>query len=107
MSVPVQAPPNPFGRGVLNGPADYVADWDVPSIGREPSERLLAAIKAIDGPARVNPDAKIQVLLGPPGYGKTHLFGRLAHRLGSRVFFVFVPPFQDLHRPLAHIRHHF
>ena len=57
-------------------------------------------------PVRVDPERKIQVLLGPPGYGKTHLFGRLAHQLRDGVLFIFVPPLQDLHRPLPHIRHH-
>lgn len=106
MSNARQVPPSPFGRGVLNGPTDYVPEWDVPSIGQRPTSDLFFAIEAIDGSLRVDPERKIQVLLGPPGYGKTHLFGRLAHRLGDRVLFVFIPPFQDLRRPLAHIRHH-
>ncbi len=99
-------PPNPFGRGVLNGPVDFVPEWDVPSIGRDVTERLKAAISAMDGRRGIDPNRKIQVLLGPPGYGKTHLFGRIAHEIGGAVLFVFVPPIQDVRRPLAHIRHH-
>lgn len=106
MNAPLQAPPNPFGRGILNGPADFIPDWDVPSIGAQATAQLLGAIGEINGRADVDPDRKIQVLLGPPGYGKTHLFGRLGHQLRGRVLFVFVPQIQDLSRPLDHIRHH-
>ncbi len=103
----VQAPPNPFGREVLNNPRDFVPEWDVPSHGREATASLLAAIRGMDaGALEVDPNRKIRVLLGPPGYGKTHLFGRLAHALGREVVNVFVPPIQDIRRPLHHIRHH-
>jgi hypothetical protein len=102
-----RAPPNPFGREVLNGPADFVPDWDVSSIGKSATDALLRAIdRAQELSAQVDTDRKIHVLLGPPGYGKTHLFGRLNHALGDRVLFVFIPPIEDVRRPLSHIRHH-
>jgi energy-coupling factor transporter ATP-binding protein EcfA2 len=101
-----QPPPNPFARSILNRPSDYRADWDVPSIGGRPASELRRAIEAMDRSAVVDPERRIHVLLGPPGYGKTHLFGRLGHDLGKDVLFVFVPPIQDVQRPLAHIRHH-
>ena len=40
----------------------------------------------------------IEVLLAPPGYGKTHLFGRIGHELDEEVLFVFVPAFEDVNR---------
>jgi hypothetical protein len=46
----------------------------------------------------------IAVVTGPPGYGKTHLFGRIEHLVGHEVFFVFVPDFSDETPPLDHIR---
>jgi DNA segregation ATPase FtsK/SpoIIIE, S-DNA-T family len=46
----------------------------------------------------------ISVLLSAPGYGKTHLFGRISHLLAEEMFCVFVPAFEDVSRPLHHIR---
>ena len=106
MILPEQPPPNPFGRAVLNGPADFLPEWDVESIGKSATDRLLEAIEATRGSDRVDPDRKIQILLGPPGYGKTHLFGRIAHRLVADVLFIFLPPIEDVRRPLVDIRHH-
>ena len=48
----------------------------------------------------------IAVMTGPPGYGKTHLFGRIEHQVGRDVFFVFVPAFEPETPPLDHIRRH-
>jgi hypothetical protein len=48
----------------------------------------------------------IAAVTGPPGYGKTHLFGRIEHLIGHEVFFVFVPDFGDQTLPLDHIRRH-
>src|SRR4051812_24833241 len=91
MIAPDRIPPNPFGRGILNRPSDYVPKWDVPSIGKEATDRLLRAIRSMRVEDRVDPDRKIQILLGASGFGKTHLFGRIAHTIGQEVLFVFVP----------------
>jgi hypothetical protein len=46
----------------------------------------------------------IAVMTGPPGYGKTHLFGRIEHLVGNDVFFAFIPAFEAETPPLDHIR---
>ena len=51
-----------------------------------------------------DPGQKISVLLAPPGYGKTHLFGRIAHQIGGEVLFVFVPALMGQIDPLDHIQ---
>jgi len=104
--LPDQAPPNPFGRAVLNGPADFQPEWDVESIARPATDRLLEAIEGARGSIGVDPNRRIHVMLGPPGYGKTHLFGRLARKLKGGVLNVFVPPIEDVSRPLSHVCHH-
>jgi len=106
VNLPDQAPPNPFGRAVLNGPADFLPEWDVESIAKPATDRLLEAIEEARGSIRVDPNRRIHVMLGPPGYGKTHLFGRIARKLKGGVLNVFVPPIEDVSRPLSHVCHH-
>lgn len=97
---------NPFRRDRLNDPDDYVPEWDVRSIAQPVTERLKAAIESARGRTDPDPAGKIHVLLGPPGYGKTHLFGRIAHDVADDVPFLFIPAIEDLNRPLEHIRWH-
>lgn len=106
MITPDQVAPNPFGHAVLVGPDDYLPEWDVESIARRATDRLLEAIEDARGHVRVDPNRRIQVLLGPPGYGKTHLFGRIARKLRAGALFVFVPQIEDVSRPLGHVGHH-
>src|SRR5437868_4411443 len=60
-------------------------------------------IRRLKGRSQPDPGQMIAVMLSPPGYGKTHLFGRIAHQLGNEVFFVFVPGLEERKDPLDHI----
>jgi hypothetical protein len=98
--------PNPFRVQRLNDTQDYVPEWDVLSLNDRVSRWLETTIRSLKG--RDHPDAGlvVPVLLSPSGYGKTHLFGRIAHQLNYEALFVFVPQVEDVHRPLEHIRWH-
>ena len=98
--------PNPFRVRRLNTSQDYVAEWDVLSLNERVSNWLAGIIRDLKGRDRPDPELVIPVLLSPPGYGKTHLFGRIAHQLNYEALFVFVPQVEDVHKPLEHIRWH-
>ena len=82
----------------------FVQPRDVSSIGQNVTDRLLAAIREIDVHESSRTARAIHVLMAPPGYGKTHLFGRIARQLDRSVLFVFIPAIEDTQRPLHHVR---
>jgi hypothetical protein len=85
---------------------DFRPDWDVVSLNGRLTEELLNDISRLKGKEKPDPEQKIRALLSPPGYGKSHLFGRLAHRLQGEALFVFVPQIEDVQRPLSHVLWH-
>jgi DNA segregation ATPase FtsK/SpoIIIE-like protein len=97
---------NPFREARLNTSLDYRPEWDVLAVNEPVSDWLEAGIRGLKGRATPDPGLVIPVLLAPPGYGKTHLFGRIAHRLNQEALFIFVPQVEDVRRPLDHIRWH-
>ena len=99
-------PPNPFHESRLNHSDDYHPEWDVLDLNAKVSNWLVNEVRNLLGRDKPDPGQMIAVLIGPPGYGKTHLFGRIAHQVGRDVFFVFVPAFDPETPPLDHIRRH-
>ena len=99
-------PPNPFRESRLNNAENYRAEWDVPELNAAVSGWLVEEVRRLAGRAEPDPGQMIAVITGPPGYGKTHLFGRIEHQVGRDVFFVFVPAFEPETPPLDHIRRH-
>src|SRR4051794_31561735 len=97
---------NPFTVYKLGNAASFRPEWDVPSINEVVSDRVGQAIDEVRDRDHVDDAQKILLLLGAPGYGKTHLFGRIRHRQHRKVQFVFVPQIIDARRPGAHIRWH-
>jgi hypothetical protein len=97
---------NPFEVQRLNSPVDYLPDWDVPSLNREISDRLEKEIVRLKGKTTPDPAFKIPILVAPPGLGKTHLFGRITHRMQGEALVVFVPQIENPDRPEDHIRYH-
>ncbi len=102
----LMVPPNPFREDRLNASEDYRVDWDVLDLNAKVSGWLVDEVRRLVGRDVPDPGQKIAVITGPPGYGKTHLFGRIEHQVGQDVFFVFVPAFEPEKPPLQHIRRH-
>ncbi len=99
-------PPNPFRESRLDQSENYRLEWDVPELNAVVSNWLVAEVRRLVGRTEPDPGQMIAVITGPPGYGKTHLFGRIEHQVGRDVFFVFVPAFEPETPPLDHIRRH-
>ncbi|MGH7223526.1 MAG: hypothetical protein ACRELF_09885, partial [Gemmataceae bacterium] len=97
---------HPFVADRLNSVLELRADWDVGSFGREVSDALAQEVNAVRSHPAPHGARKIQVLIGPSGYGKTHLFGRLLNAQKDRVQFIYVPMTSDPGRvsPADHIR---
>jgi class 3 adenylate cyclase len=84
----------PFGTFALKGRAEPVAAWRVVSlerpagvaaiafVGREDELRRLVAVYDA---AVAAPGARLAVILGSPGLGKSRLLAELARRLGDRA----------------------
>jgi len=96
---------NPFDEDRLNESGDFRPEWDVPALNASTSDWLLALVNDVRESPNVTAARKIAVLLAQAGYGKTHLFGRVADALGGDVLFAFVGPIFEaqLTRPLQHI----
>jgi hypothetical protein len=88
--MPPQTCEHPFASNRLNEALDFRPEWDVPDVGRLISDALDHDIGAVRASPDPDPARKIHLIYGPAGYGKTHLFGRIQHRQGDQVCFVFV-----------------
>jgi hypothetical protein len=97
---------NPFRENRLNTSQNFRPEWDVPELNADVSTWLVREVFRLRGRREADPGQMIPVLLSPPGYGKTHLFGRISHLLGHEVFFVFVPALEERKGPLDHILWH-
>ena len=95
---------NPFRATRLNDSKDFDPALDVASLNEGVSASVLADAQRAGGRREPDPGQTIPVILSAPGYGKTHLLGRLSHGLGNGAFFVFVGAIPDPRRPLEHIR---
>jgi hypothetical protein len=56
--------------------------------------------------AKPDGQTKIAVLCSIPGFGKTHVMGRVGHRCGEKGLFVFVPQMEEHGSPVKHIQWH-
>lgn len=81
---------DPFAVTRVNGPIDFLPEWDVPSVGRNVTDAILTDVERVRKNPAVDPARHIHLLLGQPGYGKSHLFARLQHSLEERAQFVLV-----------------
>ena len=87
---------DPFSTIRLNDVGDFTPEWDVPEQGRAFSDAFSKAIDSVRTKPEVDPDRNIHAFLGPAGYGKTHLFGRINHAHAERVHFVFIQAISGL-----------
>ncbi|SIN91238.1 FtsK/SpoIIIE family protein [Singulisphaera sp. GP187] len=97
---------NPFRESRLNSSRNFRPEWDVPELNQGITKWLVEEVSHLRGRREPDPGQMIATMTGPPGYGKTHLFGRIAHLVDREVFFVFVPAFEEETAPLDHIRWH-
>jgi S-DNA-T family DNA segregation ATPase FtsK/SpoIIIE len=97
---------NPFRESRLNSSRDFRPEWDIPDLNQGITKWLVDEVSRLRGRKEPDPGQMIAVMTGPPGYGKTHLFGRIEHLVGEDVFFAFVPSFEPETPPLDHIRRH-
>ncbi len=97
---------NPFRESRLNNSKNFRPEWDVPELNQDITRTLVAEVSRLRGRKEPDPGQMILFVTGPPGYGKTHLFGRIEHLVGHEVFFVFVPAFEVETTPIDHIRWH-
>ena len=67
---------------------------DVESVNQKAGQALVASVQALRTQAQqqLQPQTRVHVVLGPPGAGKTHLFGRLRRKLGPRATLVHLRP---------------
>lgn len=90
-------PQNPFGELIVQDPRRR--EPSVPGLNERPLFRLLDAFERLVGddlprPLRSGGQALL-VTSADPGYGKSHLIGRLFHALHGRATLVYVQPFQN------------
>ncbi|TWT40056.1 DNA translocase SftA [Thalassoglobus neptunius] len=97
---------NPFSFDRLNHAFDYRPDWDVTTLHDAASKWLESQIDSLTASEFADPQRKICVLRADPGVGKTHLFGRLAHRTEKQILTIFVPQIEVLENPMRHFRWH-
>jgi len=92
--MPSSSVDDPFAADRLNGVGDFHPDWDVPTLGKQFTEDFSAAIDELRTNPKPDPRRKLRAFIGPAGYGKTHLFGRLQHQQRDRVYLAFLaaPP---------------
>ncbi|MDB5306093.1 MAG: Cell division protein FtsK [Gemmataceae bacterium] len=88
---------DPFATDRLNGLGDFHPDWDVPTLGKRFTEDFSAGVDEVRAHPQSDPRRKIRAFIGPAGYGKTHLFGRIQHQQRDRVHLAFLaaPPGLD------------
>jgi S-DNA-T family DNA segregation ATPase FtsK/SpoIIIE len=97
---------NPFEADRLVSAAAFVPEWDVPSVNERITADLRTALEKARHPSGASGPEKARMLVGAPGYGKTHVFGRVRNAEAGRLFFVYVPQLLDLKRLAKHVRWH-
>ena len=67
---------------------------DVESINRDTGLALVGSAQAMraDSQTVARANTRVHLVLGPPGSGKTHLFGRMRRKLGPRAILVHLRP---------------
>jgi S-DNA-T family DNA segregation ATPase FtsK/SpoIIIE len=98
--------PNPFTDDRLTGAFAFNPALDVPSVHQRATEWLEEAIRRAQNLDTPDGTVKIGILQATPGFGKTHVLGRVGHRLGPNGLFVFVPQMEEYGSPANHIQWH-
>ena len=92
---------NPFGDLIVQDPRRR--EPTVPDLNRHPLLRLLEAFERLVAGSTprepISGDQAILITSADPGYGKSHLIGRLFYALHGRATLVYVQPFQNAVTP--------
>lgn len=91
--------PDPFERRAAASAWEVRREADVESIHAAETRRLLELVEAVRADGRT----RAVMVTGQPGFGKTHLLGRLKARLPMPALFVYVTAFADPERPYRHL----
>jgi DNA segregation ATPase FtsK/SpoIIIE, S-DNA-T family len=95
---------NPLLQDRLNGVEDFVPEWDVSSVGGMFTNLLTRNIEGVISNPKPSPLQKIHLITGASGWGKTHLFARVAYNMRNRVQFVFVGAPKEIRRAVSYIQ---
>jgi hypothetical protein len=97
--------PNPFTDDRLTTADAYDPALDVLSVHHQATAWLEHAIHRAAQLDQPDGKAKVGVLLSTPGFGKTHVVGRVGHKCGDGLM-VFVPQVEEHGSPVGHVRWH-
>ncbi|MFH1138856.1 MAG: hypothetical protein V1816_22490 [Pseudomonadota bacterium] len=87
---------NPFGHDIVSKVRGV--ETAVTGLNDHALDVLIGEFEKLEGPfpRRRRRLDKVQLVISPePGYGKSHLLGRLFHKLSRRANLVYVSPFED------------
>jgi hypothetical protein len=98
--------PNPCSDDRLTEAHAFNPALDVISVHQQASTWLEQAIERATHVEKPDGHAKIAILRSTPGFGKTHVMGRVGHRCGEQALFVFVPQMEEHGSPVQHIHWH-
>jgi hypothetical protein len=85
---------NPFEKDIVHKPRECPSS--VPTLNEDVLSRLVATFRAVDeNRAFIGNKAEL-ILSVAPGYGKSHLLGRLFKALDKRAMQIFLTPFQTV-----------
>ncbi len=91
---------NPFSSSVVQSAWDEI--FDVPSINKTPFEGIMKIVKVVQKDQKRK--AKIGLLLGDVGLGKTHLLSRIRKSANENNFyFIQIEPVPDIDKIHMHI----
>jgi hypothetical protein len=82
---------NPFNDDRLTAAELFNPNLDVPSLHEHASIMIEQAVAGVSRIKQPDGTGKVIALRSVPGVGKTHVAGRVGHRLGEKALFVFVP----------------
>jgi hypothetical protein len=83
---------NPFEKDLVHQPRDTPAS--VASLNQTVLDRLLTRFEQLKSSGQ-SVSGKAELVLSPaPGYGKSHLIGRLFDALSGKAIRVYIPPFE-------------
>jgi hypothetical protein len=98
--------PNPFRDDRLSGAELFKPELDVASVHRAASSWLEQATLRAAQLEQPDGQSKIAILRSTPGFGKTHVLGRVGHHCDDKALFVFVRQMEEHGSPTKHVHWH-